>query len=257
MASAFIGYVLPWGQMSFWGATVITNLLSAIPYIGDALVKWIWGGFSVNNATLNRFFSFHFILPLASIILVLTHIILLHSSGSSSPLRRNINIDKIPFHSYFTIKDIFIVMVIFWAYIFINFIYPYSLGDPENFMEANPMVTPVHIQPEWYLLFAYAILRSIPSKLGGVIALLISLLAFSLLSLSRKKLLMASYSLRYQFLFWRFLVSSILLTWLGACSIEYPYIVLRQIIRVVYFLFFILNLSLNKLSKAIGLIPQL
>jgi len=187
IASAFIGYVLPWGQISFWGATVITNLLSAIPYIGEILVKWIWGGFSVNNATLNRFFSFHFILPLASIILVLAHIVLLHSSGSSMPLRRNLNVDKIPFHSYFTTKDVFIVIFLVWIFIIINLIYPYSLGDPENFLEANPIVTPVHIQPEWYLLFAYVILRSIPSKLGGVVALLMSLLAFSIISLSRKK----------------------------------------------------------------------
>jgi len=241
IASAFIGYVLPWGQISFWGATVITNLLSAIPFIGDILVKWLWGGFSVNNATLNRFFSLHFLVPLILVLFVVLHIIFLHERGSSNPLGRNLNIDKIPFHYFFTLKDLLVIFLVLFFYLFINLNYPYLIGDPENFIEANPMVTPVHIQPEWYLLFAYAILRSIPSKLGGVIALLISLISFLFLSIFLKKNINI-YSLLTQFLFWNFITICVLLTWLGACRIEYPYIFLSQVLSLIYFLFFLFNI---------------
>nr|WMV00539.1 cytochrome b [Kikihia sp. 'aotea east'] len=175
MATAFLGYVLPWGQMSFWGATVITNLLSAIPYLGGMLVNWIWGGFAVDNATLTRFYSFHFILPFIVLSLTIIHLLYLHTTGSNNPLGINSNNDKVPFHPYFSIKDImslFLLMIIFFMLVMLE---PYMLGDPDNFIPANPLVTPKHIQPEWYFLFAYAILRSIPNKLGGVIALFMSI----------------------------------------------------------------------------------
>lgn len=181
MATAFIGYVLPWGQMSFWAATVITNLLSAIPYIGDDIVKWVWGGFSVSNATLNRFFSLHYLLPFILAGLAVVHIIALHTEGSNNPIGVRSDIDKVQFHYYYVLKDSYGVAVLAIIVSVIVFLYPYFLGDAENFKQANPLVTPVHIQPEWYFLYAYAILRSIPNKLGGVVALFSSFLILFLL----------------------------------------------------------------------------
>jgi len=165
IATAFIGYVLPWGQMSFWGATVITNLLSAIPYIGNEIVQWVWGGFAVDNATLTRFFALHFLIPFVIAAILLIHLLFLHQTGSNNPLGLNKNTDKIPFHPYFTTKDILGFTIILIALTFLTLKEPYILRDPDNFTPANPLVTPVHIQPEWYFLFAYAILRSIPNKL--------------------------------------------------------------------------------------------
>lgn len=173
--TAFIGYVLPWGQMSFWAATVITNLLSAIPYLGEDIVRWVWGGFSVSNATLNRFFSLHYLLPFILIVLAIVHLIALHEDGSNNPIGVNSDADKIPFHYYYVLKDFFGLVVLGVVLSMVVFFFPYILGDAENFKQANPLVTPVHIKPEWYFLFVYAILRSIPNKLGGVVALLLSL----------------------------------------------------------------------------------
>jgi len=176
MATAFLGYVLPWGQISFWGATVITNLFSAIPYIGKILVEWIWGGFAVDNATLNRFFALHFLLPFVVAAFVILHLLFLHQRGSNNPLGINSDSNKIPFHIYYRTKDVlgFFIMLIFLVIVVLFF--PNILGDPENFIPANPLVTPVHIKPEWYFLWAYAILRSIPNKLGGVVAMFSALL---------------------------------------------------------------------------------
>jgi len=176
IATAFLGYVLPWGQISYWGATVITNLTTAIPYVGIIIIEWIWGGYSINNATLNRFFSFHFILPFIIIFIIILHLYFLHETGSKNPLGINRNFNKIPFNIYFTLKDTFGFILLFIIFIIINLQYPFIFRDPDNFTEANPLVTPTHIQPEWYFLFAYAILRSIPNKLGGIIALLSSIL---------------------------------------------------------------------------------
>ena len=175
IATAFLGYVLPWGQISFWGAIVITNLISALPYIGQFTVEWIWGGFSINNDTLNRFYSFHFILPFIILILVFIHLIILHITGSSNPIHSKINIYKINFHPYFTIKDLITIILTFSIFIIINLQFPYVLGDPDNFKIANSIITPIHIKPEWYFLFAYSILRTIPNKLGGVIILFLSI----------------------------------------------------------------------------------
>nr|ASY98299.1 cytochrome b [Decimiana sp. JZ-2017] len=241
MATAFMGYVLPWGQMSFWGATVITNLLSAIPYLGINLVQWVWGGFAVDNATLNRFYTFHFILPFIVTAMVMIHLLFLHQTGSNNPLGLNSNNDKIPFHPYFTFKDIFGFMILFLMISILSLKSPYILGDPDNFIPANPLVTPIHIQPEWYFLFAYAILRSIPNKLGGVIALIMSITSLIFLPLNK----MNSRSLFYypfnQFLFWSMLSIVILLTWIGARPVEDPYIITGQTLTILYFLYYILN----------------
>jgi len=241
IATAFIGYVLPWGQISFWGATVITNLISTIPYLGTRLVQWIWGGFSINNATLNRFYSIHFILPFIIIILVILHLFFLHTTGSSNPLGTNRNYYKIPFHIYFTIKDLYGFIVFSLIFIIIILEYPYIFCDPDNFIPANPIITPIHIQPEWYFLFAYAILRSIPNKLGGVIALIISILILYLLPWCNSIINTSIFYPINQILFWLFINNFILLTWLGAQPIEFPFINLRQIISIIYFIYFILN----------------
>lgn len=241
IATAFLGYILPWGQISFWGATVITNLISAIPYFGQIITYWIWGGFSVDNNTLIRFFSLHFILPFILRVMVIIHIILIHEKGSSNPLGISLNIDKIPFHSYFTIKDIIGVLLVLILFSIIVFEYPYILIDAENFNIANPIITPPHIQPEWYFLFAYAILRSIPNKLGGVVALLISILIIISFSFTIKNKISSFYfSLKNKFLYWIFINIFIILTFLGAMPIEFPYVFIRQVITILYFSFFII-----------------
>jgi len=242
IGTAFIGYVLPWGQISFWGATVITNLLSAIPYLGIDLVQWLWGGFAVDNATLTRFFTFHFLFPFIVLAITIIHLLFLHQTGSNNPLGINSNSLKIPFHPYFSFKDIVGFIVILIILLLLSLWAPYALGDPDNFIPANPLVTPVHIQPEWYFLFAYAILRSIPNKLGGVIALVISIAILFSLPLTHK----SNYrSLKFypinKILFWNFLIIVILLTWIGARPVEDPYILTGQILTVIYFSYYIIN----------------
>nr|YP_010868503.1 cytochrome b [Zeugodacus heinrichi]WGU20010.1 cytochrome b [Zeugodacus heinrichi] len=247
MATAFMGYVLPWGQMSFWGATVITNLLSAIPYLGIDLVQWVWGGFAVDNATLTRFFTFHFILPFIVLAMTLIHLLFLHQTGSNNPIGLNSNIDKIPFHPYFSFKDIVGFIVMITALIMLTLINPYLLGDPDNFIPANPLVTPVHIQPEWYFLFAYAILRSIPNKLGGVIALVLSIAILAILPFYHlSKFRGIQFYPINKMLFWIMVVTVILLTWIGARPVEEPYVLVGQILTVVYFLYYIINPLVNK-----------
>nr|YP_009106927.1 cytochrome b [Hamadryas epinome]AIT96654.1 cytochrome b [Hamadryas epinome] len=247
MATAFMGYVLPWGQMSFWGATVITNLLSAIPYLGNMLVNWIWGGFAVDNATLTRFYTFHFLFPFIILMLTMIHLLFLHQTGSNNPLGINSNLDKIPFHPFFTFKDLigFIILIFFLTILTLT--NPYLLGDPDNFIPANPLVTPIHIQPEWYFLFAYAILRSIPNKLGGVIALIMSILILMILPFTfNKKIQGIQFYPINQTLFWSLISIIILLTWIGARSVEIPYILTGQLLTIFYFSYFIINPILNK-----------
>ncbi|YP_001650760.1 cytochrome b (mitochondrion) [Manduca sexta] len=247
MATAFMGYVLPWGQMSFWGATVITNLLSAIPYLGNMLVNWIWGGFAVDNATLTRFYTFHFLLPFIILMLTMIHLLFLHQTGSNNPLGLNSNLDKIPFHPFFTFKDLIGFIIMIFLLTMLTLINPYLLGDPDNFIPANPLVTPIHIQPEWYFLFAYAILRSIPNKLGGVIALLMSILILIILPLTfNKKIQGLQFYPLNQLLFWMFINLVILLTWIGARPVEIPYIMTGQILTILYFSYFIINPLLSK-----------
>nr|USF18065.1 cytochrome b [Yoma sabina] len=248
MATAFMGYVLPWGQMSFWGATVITNLLSAIPYLGTMLVNWIWGGFAVDNATLTRFYTFHFLFPFIIMMLTMIHLLFLHQTGSNNPLGINSNLDKIPFHPFFTFKDLIGFIILILLLTLLSLINPYLLGDPDNFIPANPLVTPIHIQPEWYFLFAYAILRSIPNKLGGVIALVMSILILIILPFTfNKKIQGIQFYPLNQILFWSLTTIIILLTWIGARSVEAPYIITGQILTVLYFSYFIINPMLNKM----------
>nr|UEK75915.1 NADH dehydrogenase subunit 6 [Meranoplus bicolor] len=240
MMTAFLGYVLPWGQMSFWGATVITNLMTTVPYIGNMMVMWIWGGFSINNATLNRFYSLHFILPFIISFMVILHLYFLHETGSSNPLGTNSDLNKIPFHSYFTYKDMLGFILFLFLFMIIILQYPYMFSDPDNFTPANPMITPIHIQPEWYFLFAYAILRSIPNKLGGVIALISSITILYFLPLQKNKPLTQNNPIN-QMLFWLWINTFFLLTWSGAQVIEDPYIQISQILSQLYFMFFIMN----------------
>nr|ADW41440.1 cytochrome b [Drosophila lummei]QXG19320.1 cytochrome b [Drosophila lummei] len=247
MGTAFMGYVLPWGQMSFWGATVITNLLSAVPYLGIDLVQWVWGGFAVDNATLTRFFTFHFILPFIVLAMTLIHLLFLHQTGSNNPIGLNSNSDKIPFHPYFTYKDIVGFIVMIFLLISLILINPNLLGDPDNFIPANPLVTPAHIQPEWYFLFAYAILRSIPNKLGGVIALVLSIAILMILPFyNLSKFRGIQFYPINQILFWTMVVTVILLTWIGARPVEEPYVLIGQILTVIYFLYYIMNPLVNK-----------
>nr|QNV12191.1 cytochrome b [Eristalinus aeneus] len=247
MATAFMGYVLPWGQMSFWGATVITNLLSAIPYLGTDLVQWIWGGFSVDNPTLSRFFTFHFILPFIVLAMVMIHLLFLHQTGSNNPMGLNSNLDKIPFHPYFSYKDIVGFIVLLMLLSLLTLWNPYLLGDPDNFIPANPLVTPAHIQPEWYFLFAYAILRSIPNKLGGVIALVMSIAILMIMPFYN---LMKFRGIEFypinQILFWYMVTIVILLTWIGARPVENPFIIIGQILTVLYFMYYLINPLISK-----------
>lgn len=242
MGTAFLGYVLPWGQISFWGATVITNLLSAVPYLGKMLVEWVWGGFAVDNATLTRFFALHFLLPFTILAMTILHLLFLHETGSNNPLGLNRDGEKVPFHSYYRFKDLVGFLVLLFLLSCLVLFSPQLLGDPENFIPANPLVTPVHIQPEWYFLFAYAILRSIPNKLGGVVALVAAVAILFVLPLTHQgKFRALSFYPVNQVLFWTFVGIFFILTWIGACPVEAPYEQIGQVFTVLYFSYFIVN----------------
>nr|BCM59932.1 cytochrome b [Hynobius okiensis] len=255
MATAFVGYVLPWGQMSFWGATVITNLLSAIPYMGDSLVQWIWGGFSVDKATLTRFFAFHFLFPFLIAGASVIHLLFLHETGSNNPTGITSNMDKVPFHPYFSYKDALGFLIMLTLLFILSLLSPNLLGDPDNFTPANPLVTPPHIQPEWYFLFAYAILRSIPNKLGGVLALLASIMILVLIPMihtSKQRSL--TFRPMIHFLFWLMVSNTLILTWIGGQPVEQPFIEIGQAAPTLYFLLFLIIMPLtgwweNKLIK--------
>nr|YP_009730149.1 cytochrome b [Ophiomastix mixta]QHT54192.1 cytochrome b [Ophiomastix mixta] len=238
--TAFFGYVLPWGQMSFWAATVITNLVTAVPYLGTDIVQWIWGGFSVDNPTLHRFFVFHFLFPFILAFLSVLHLLFLHETGSNNPLGIPSDYDKVTFHSYYTSKDVVGFVVFFVVFGFLGLLAPTALSDPENFIPANPLVTPPHIQPEWYFLFAYAILRSIPNKLGGVVALVGAILVLFLVPLLHYSEQNAScYRPLGQIFFWILVGDFFVLTWIGSQPVEPPFIFLGQVASVVYFTSFL------------------
>nr|AAU87439.1 cytochrome b [Xenocalamus transvaalensis] len=242
MATAFFGYVLPWGQMSFWAATVITNLLTAIPYLGTTLTTWLWGGFSINNPTLTRFFALHFILPFIIISLSSIHIILLHNEGSSNPLGTNSDIDKIPFHPYHSYKDMLMLTTLTTLLLITLSFTPDLFNDPENFSKANPLVTPQHIKPEWYFLFAYGILRSIPNKLGGTIALLMSVAILITMPLTHTShIRSATFRPFTQLMFWTLIATFITITWTATKPVEPPFTLIGQSTSIIYFSFFMMN----------------
>lgn len=238
IATAFIGYVLPWGQISFWGATVITNIISSIPFVGEAIVQWVWGGFSVDNPTLNRFFSLHYVLPFVIIALVLLHLLLLHGHGSGNPLGVETKTNSISFYPYFYVKDLFGLLVLFVFFGFFVFFFPNAMGHSDNYIPANPMVTPTHIVPEWYFLPFYAILRSIPNKLGGVVAIfgaIIALIALPFIKTAEVR--SPVFRPIFRKLFWFFVAVCFLLGWIGQNVVEYPFIEIGQLCTFFYFFF--------------------
>lgn len=241
MGTAFIGYVLPWGQMSFWGATVITNLVTAIPLIGEAITQWVWGGFSVSDATLLRFFSIHYLLPFLITGLIGLHLILLHEVTSTNPLSIDAQNQKVPFHPYFTIKDAFAFTITLIFFIILIKFFPNILGHSDNFIPANPLITPAHIVPEWYFTPFYAILRSCPNKLGGVILMVSAILILLILPLFQfpKNTLISSLSLYQQITFWLFTAIFLILLILGGKPATEPYVLASKLFTVIYFFYFL------------------
>jgi len=251
MAIAFLGYVLPYGQMSLWGATVITNLLSAIPWIGQDFVEFVWGGFSVNNATLNRFFSLHYLLPFVLAALAVMHLIALHEHGSSNPLGVSGNTDRLPFHPYFTFKDLVTAFVFLLALSVFVFYMPNAMGHSDNYIPANPMQTPASIVPEWYLLPFYAILRSIPNKLLGVIAMFMSLLILlGMPILDTSRIRGSQFRPLMRFSFWTFVACFFILMFIGSQHVESPYVEIGAAATAYYFAWFLV------VVPAIGIIEN-
>jgi len=252
MGTAFMGYVLPWGQMSFWGATVITSLLTAIPYVGDPIVDWVWGGFTVNNATLNRIFSLHFTLPFVIAGLVIVHLALLHKDGSNNPLGVDNGVDKIPFYPYFAIKDAFSLLCFLVLFGFFVFYFPNTLGHPDNYIPADPMQTPAHIVPEWYFLPFYAILRSIPDKLAGVVAMGGALLILLLIPFTNtSEIRSTTFRPIFKIFYWLLVVDFLILGWIGQKPVKDIYILVGQVATVYYFLFFLVLIPLTGVVEGI------
>jgi len=251
MATAFMGYVLPWGQMSFWGATVITNLFSAVPFIGSSIVEWLWGGFCVSNATLNRFFSLHYLMPFLIAGLVIVHLSLLHKDGSNNPLGSGTNVDTVSFYPYFYTKDLFSFLILVTLFSFFVVYFPNALGHADNYIPANPLSTPAHIVPEWYFLPFYAILRSIPDKLGGVVAMIGAILILLLLPfINTSKIRSSKFRPIFSIAYWFFAANFLLLGWIGQKPVESPYIEVGMFSTAFYFIFLLF------LVPAIGLLES-
>jgi ubiquinol-cytochrome c reductase cytochrome b/c1 subunit len=247
MGTAFMGYVLPWGQMSFWGATVITNLFSAIPLVGDAIVTWLWGGFAVDNPTLNRFFSLHYLLPFMIFGVVLLHVWAFHTTGNNNPtgVQPKSKQDTLPFHPYYTMKDLFAIVVFMIFFAWFVFYVPNYLGHADNYIEANPLVTPAHIVPEWYFLPFYAILRAVPDKLGGVLAMFGAIaVLFVLPWLDTSKVRSGTYRPLFKQFFWIFAAVCVALGYLGAMPAEGWYVIFSRIFTIYYFAHFLIILPL-------------
>lgn len=261
MATAFMGYVLPWGQMSYWGATVITNLFSAIPIVGESIVTWLWGGFSVDNPTLNRFFSLHYLLPFIIVALVMLHLVALHTHGSNNPKGIDVKTEKdtIPFHPYYTVKDMFGFGIYFLIFAFFIFYEPNYLGHPDNYTPANPLVTPAHIVPEWYFLPFYAILRAVPSKLGGVLLMFASILIlFFLPWLDRSPVRSGNYRPVFRIAFWFFVADCLILGYVGGKPAEEPFITISRLAACYYFFHFLILLPfIAKYEKPLPLPTEL
>ena len=250
MGTAFIGYVLPWGQMSFWGATVITNLVTAIPSIGIHIAQWLWGGFAVDNPTLKRFFSLHYLLPIILAAVAVIHLVFLHEKGSTSPIG-HANPDKISFHPYFTFKDLLGLLIFLIFYFYFVFFNPNVLAHPDNYIEANPLVTPLHIVPEWYFLPFYAILRACPDKIGGVLSMVLAIVILAFLPLLDKDETMISpefIGVRKFIIMFAF-ANFVLLGWLGGQPAEQPFVFVSQVASVLYFSLFFINFIINSLAN--------
>ena len=259
MATAFMGYVLPWGQMSFWGATVITNLFSAFPIIGEYIVTFLWGGFSVDNPTLSRFFVLHFILPFVIVGVVALHIVALHMHGSNNPLGVDVKSegDTIPFHPYYTVKDYYGLGVFLIFYMFLVFFAPNFLGPPDNYIPANPLVTPAHIVPEWYFLPFYAVLRAVPDKLMGVLLMFSAVAVLFILPwLDTHKVRSAQFRPYYKQFFWLFFIDCIILGWVGAMPAEGIYVTISRVATAYYFMFFLLIMPILSRYEKSSVLPS-
>ena len=251
MGTAFMGYVLPWGQMSFWGATVITNLATAIPVVGQPIVDWLWGGFTVNNATLNRFFSLHFLFPFLIAGLSLLHLALLHKDGSNNPLGVDTSVDKVPFYPYFIVKDVFAFFIFTLVFSIFVFYFPNAMGHPDNYIPANPLVTPAHIVPEWYFLPFYAILRSIPDKLGGVAAMGGALIVLFLIPFTNtSEIRSTTFRPLFKIFYWLLVADFLILGWIGQKPVKTTFVIAGQIATVYYFIFFIILIPVTGIIES-------
>nr|UPX89247.1 cytochrome b [Lithoredo abatanica] len=257
MLVAFTGYVLPWGQMSYWAATVITNLVTAVPMIGEVLVGYIWGAPTVCDATLKRFYVFHMYAPFLLALLSGVHMIYLHETGSGNPLGVSTDADSVPFHPYYTYKDLFGVVLFLGGISAVVLYSPDLFSDPENFIPADPTKTPIHIQPEWYFLFAYAILRSVPNKLGGVILLVLSVAVLYLMPLSLVPMVKGcQFNYVAQVLFWLFVFNFVLLTYFGTCTVEYPFDQVPMVSTAFYFLFYVVFLPATRVWESVVIVSE-